>query len=87
MILPTIHLNGTSQAELETQVRNVVDALATAEEALQAMAPHQRDYYPQGESAWQAARNDHQVRLHTIHGMRAELEHALLAIYDQRKDR
>ncbi len=48
--LPTIHLNGTSKAELVKQVETAYVALNEAVEALRAMAPHGRDYYVQPDS-------------------------------------
>lgn len=47
MIVPTIHLNGTSGTELLEQVTDAAQAIYTAIEVLQKAFPHARDYYVQ----------------------------------------
>jgi len=51
MMMPTIHINGTSAKELLEQLRNASVAVREARGALQQAAPHGRDYYPQGHDA------------------------------------
>lgn len=48
MKLPTIHLNGTSNAELDALTRAAYESVADAIAAFQKAAPSARDYYPQG---------------------------------------
>ena len=48
MILPTIHLNGTSREGLREQVRRAHEAANDLRQALMEMTPNGRDYYPQG---------------------------------------
>jgi hypothetical protein len=59
MILPTIHMNGTSRAELVRGHEAVDDALHTLIDALGGVEFNPRDYYPQGPDAWSAARDQH----------------------------
>jgi hypothetical protein len=51
MIIPTVHLNGTSKKELMRQVTDVFAAVETAIQAMHRAYPHGRDYYPQGTAA------------------------------------
>lgn len=55
MIFPTIHLNGTSREALAAPLREAHEKLGEALAALEACAPHGRDYYPQGPQALRAA--------------------------------
>lgn len=45
LIIPSVHLNGTSKKELIMQLENAHYALGEAVSRLQATAPHMRDYY------------------------------------------
>jgi len=56
--LPTIHLNGTSAANLEAEYRAVREAVTATEELLQAATCNQRDFYPQEPDAWQRAQDE-----------------------------
>jgi hypothetical protein len=58
IVLPTIHLNGTSPAALEEKYRFVRQAINAAAAALAAATFKPRDFYPQGPDAWQRARDD-----------------------------
>jgi hypothetical protein len=58
--LPTIHLNGTSAKSLVREYRAVSDALEAASKALEAATCNARDFYPQGDDAWQQARAERQ---------------------------
>jgi hypothetical protein len=58
-ILPLLHLNGSGTKNLLPPAENALDALAVAYPLLREMAPNQRDYYPLGEEAWTAARDEH----------------------------
>jgi hypothetical protein len=48
IIVPAIHLNGTSKKELLRQVEEAGEALVRAIDALYDMAPNGRDYYHTG---------------------------------------
>lgn len=63
MMLPTIHLNGTSPEELRDQLSRADRAADAFREALMGMAPHGRDYYPQGPDAVYVAVIEHGERL------------------------
>ena len=47
MRIPTVHLNGTSQSELQAGVETALQAVEFAREKLRGMYPNGRDYYPQ----------------------------------------
>ncbi len=51
--LPTIHLKGTSAANLESDYRAVREAVTATEKLLQAATCNLRDFYPQEPDAWQ----------------------------------
>ncbi len=46
MILPIVHLNGTSKEELLRQITEAGVAIDAALRAFSGMAPNPRDYYP-----------------------------------------
>jgi len=73
MIVPTIHLNGTGKEDLIKQVREAHSAVCEAIDKLYGMAPHGRDYYPQGDFAYAEARTEHLARLEPLQSVRDEL--------------
>lgn len=77
---PTIHLNGTSRAELLAGYVEVIDALDEAIAALRRAAPHGRDYYSQSPNAYPQARDEHLARIAALDAIRQEIntlaEHA-----------
>ena len=74
MMLPTIHLNGTSQDSLLEQFADASEAVRVALQDLQQAAPHGRDYYPQGPEAFGRATAEHRKRVDALVGVRHELE-------------
>jgi hypothetical protein len=56
--LPTIHLNGTGAKSLADEYHAVYRAIGRASDALQAATCNARDFYPQGDAAWQQARDE-----------------------------
>lgn len=66
MILPTIHLGGTSCVDLLEDNRTAADAIRQAIRKLEAAGPNGRDYYPQGPSAFTQAQQEHQDRLEDL---------------------
>lgn len=76
LTLPTIHLNGTSKAQLFEAVFAALDAIAVARAALQASAPNGRDYYPQGDLAIRQALAEHMTRVRMLDTVYDEL-HAI----------
>jgi predicted RNase H-like HicB family nuclease len=82
MMVPTIHLNGTSKEELMEQLQNAARALSEAIQQLGEACPNARDYYPQGDQAFHAAAKEHAVRLMGLVVVLKELERLLDAIDD-----
>lgn len=70
MILPTVHLNGTSRGELHDQWLGVLRELRSVREFLVAARPHGRDYYPQDTpqtgSTYNLAADEHVLRLEAV---------------------
>jgi hypothetical protein len=54
-ILPTIHLNGTGADSLKREYRTARRAIGAAVDALAAATCNARDFYPQGQGAWEQA--------------------------------
>jgi hypothetical protein len=82
MIVPTIHLNGTSADELLNQQRAVCDAACELLNILNAAAPNGRDYYPQGDDAIRAAMDAHNARMASVRKILSEAQEAALAILE-----
>jgi len=74
MILPTIHLNGTSAKELCEQYSTAAFAVRDAINAVQNSSPHGRDYYPQGNCNCARAQHEHSQRLDALESIYRELE-------------
>lgn len=56
--LPTIHLNGTGARSLAAEYHEVYKAIDRACEALAAATCNARDFYPQGDGAYQQAHKE-----------------------------
>lgn len=69
MLYPTVHTNGTSREELLQQALDASAALKMARAAMQAAAPHGRDYYVQGMDAYADARKEHEARIQALDGL------------------
>lgn len=74
MIVPTIHLNGTSKERLLEDIEEAHQAICFAIEKLSASGPNERDYYPQGSAIFEQARTEHCSRLERLLSVRKELE-------------
>jgi hypothetical protein len=74
MMIPTIHLNGTSPSSLFDDLMDAINAIRQAEEAVAKTAPSARDYYPQGPQAIGIATKEHSIRLEKLAQVREELE-------------
>ena len=81
MMIPSIHLNGTSRDELVEQLIKAARSLRLAIEALGEATPNGRDYYVQGPSALHQARGEHRVRLGKLQDVYDELETLAEAIH------
>lgn len=84
MTVPTIHLNGTTKEQLLEQIENAWAAVNAAIDALKQMAPHGRDYYPQGPDAITRARDQHLARMRKLQDVCDDLETLAQAIQDPR---
>jgi hypothetical protein len=74
MMLPTIHMNGTSREDL---LRGYCDAIWTLVDAIEALgqtAPNGRDYYPQGPDACTVANQEHESRKRALMRVMSELQ-------------
>lgn len=83
MMLPTIHLNGTSARELFDQTHEAARAIRAAMEAIGRAAPNGRDYYPQGNFAIGDAVTEHRARLAALQKIAAELQKILEHVADR----
>ncbi len=63
---PTIHGNGTSREGLMRLYADAGSALYAALARLAEAAPNGRDYYPQGTTAFETARHEHEARQRMI---------------------
>lgn len=86
MKVPTVHLNGTSVDDLYSQAHEAHKALRVALEKLYAMAPNARDYYVQGEGAFEVARKEHQARIDALIFVQKELVTIAAALLDHRME-
>lgn len=74
LILPTVHLNGTSREELQRLRLDACHALNFAMEALSDMAPNCRDYYVSRDpEAMTKAGKQHNRRMETLRTLRDEI--------------
>lgn len=77
---PLIHLNGSSKARLKEDLAEAYQAIREASLKLHATAPHQRDYYPLPDGAWECARDQYLSRLKRLEEIEKELLAVRLAI-------
>lgn len=82
MMLPTIHLNGTSAEELFNQVLTAGHAVRDAVSALVKATPSARDYYVQGNGAFAVAIEEHGIRVEKLQSVYRELEALAIHIQD-----
>lgn len=71
--LPTIHLNGTRASTLLEEYRAAAKAITAATEALAQATCNARDFYPQGDAAWIAARSEREAALTKLREVHAYL--------------
>lgn len=83
MISPTLHLNGTSSAELIDQLTAAMSAVNYAARAVAAAAPNARDYYVQGPDATARALSEHRSRLSRLQAISDELAAILDNVLEQ----
>lgn len=73
MIFPTVHMNGTSRADLVDGLLDARSAVVAAMGAIRAVYPNGRDYYPQGPDALRAAEKEYDERLTTLNRIANDL--------------
>lgn len=76
MQLPQININGTQRSDLLELYFDAKRALTHAIDALNAAAPHGRDYqtYPAGDQIFYAAQREHTERVLKVRQVLAEIE-------------
>ncbi len=82
LALPTIHLNGTGAKSLVDEYHAVYQAIDKASEALVAATCNARDFYPQGDAAWQQARDERAEMLSKLAEVQAYAEAWLAQAWD-----
>lgn len=89
IMLPTIHLNGTSLATLAEANDKAHTAILEAIAKLAEAAPNGRDYYPQSPDAIYKARDEHYSRIDRLKSVLKELEQIgeYLAMEEARRKR
>ena len=80
LMVPTIHLNGTSRKSLMTALSEAHSAILNAIEAIAKTHPHGRDYYVQGPEVINIAIAQHRRRVKELHNVRSELISIMEAI-------
>ena len=72
--LPEIHLNGTGAQTLANEYEAFYEALDAAAKALQKATCNVRDFYPQGDAAWQQARQEREEAFRKLAELQAYAE-------------
>lgn len=80
MRVPTIHINGTSAVALSEAYEAAYRILGTAIEVVQQTLPNARDYYPQGDTAYVDARDEHRARMEKLVAIRNDMLTLFLAV-------
>jgi len=70
MQLPTIHINGTPGQRLRDQYHIAALAAEEAVKAIQVVEFHARDYYVQGDGAFDQAQREHRERIKALVAVR-----------------
>ena len=83
MLIPTIHLNGTSGEDLLDQYAAAAEVVRKAIDAVCAAGPNARDYYVQGPDASLAVQREHEARVATLKRVRDDLAAIAEGIQDQ----
>lgn len=74
VVIPHVHLNGTSRGELLKQLAEAQEALVQAIAAMGRATPHGRDYSVIDDDAITRAHNAHHARILKLEGVLAELQ-------------
>jgi hypothetical protein len=91
---PTVHLNGTSGEHLAQAAADAYAAVQAAAEALKAVYPNGRDYYPQDRQLNRPEGTSHRLAVDQfltmtadLIGVATKLQHLRIAIEDQVRER
>ncbi len=87
MIVPTVHLNGTSASALTGQYEMAGHALRTAIQELENCNPNARDYYVQGPDAYRLAAAEHNARIQKVRDVLKEIEELHKKVTEQEEAR
>jgi hypothetical protein len=79
LVLPVVHLNGTSRRALIEQRCAAALAIGKAIEGLNRMSPHGRDYYPVP-GLLEAALDQYRRRVTVLRALLAEVESEIAAL-------
>jgi hypothetical protein len=83
MLIPTLHLNGSSGEVLLDQYSAAAEAVRKAIDAVCDAGPNARDYYVQGPDAGLAAQREHEARVKALKAVRDDLAAIVEGIQDQ----
>lgn len=83
MLVPTIHLNGSSGERLLEQYAAAADAVRKAIDMLCDVDFNARDYYVQGSEVPQAAQREHLARIASLKQVREDLFKIVEGIQNQ----
>ena len=83
MLIPTVHMNGTTGEVLLDQYTTAADAVRKALDAICETGPNARDYYVQGPDAALAAQREHEGRIAALKRVRDDLASIAEGIQDQ----
>ena len=85
LIVPCIHMNGTSKQDLSDALEASHDAINEAIEKLRATAPNGRDYYIYDSNAYGLAADQHYDRMKRLYEVKKELDAIIGGILDGEK--
>ena len=73
VVIPTVHINGTSKSTLHTSLSHARRTLLAAVEALKETEPHGRDYYMHGRETFKSAQDAYVGRLDRLESVYNEV--------------
>jgi len=83
MLIPTVHMNGTTGEVLLDQYTAAATAISKAIDAVCDAGPNARDYYVQGPDAALAAQREHEARVQKLKSVRDEICQIVESLQDQ----
>lgn len=87
LIVPTVHINGTSKTQLVADLEAAQKALDAAFAAMCGAMPNGRDYYPQGNEAHGNAMKQMRARLDKLIEIQTEITQIIEAVHEQKGGR